>query len=68
MVGFGGGATRVGAGWERELTSRAHALARGEREGAENGSCESKKRTYSVKYAKGARGPSGLMRGTTACE
>jgi hypothetical protein len=37
-------------------------------EGAEDGRRESKKKMYSVKYAKGARGPSGTMRGMTACE
>jgi hypothetical protein len=58
----------AGAGWERELTGRARALVRGEREGVEDGRRESKKKMYSMKYAKGARGPSGLMRGTTACE
>jgi hypothetical protein len=55
-------------GWERELTGGAHASARREREGAEDGRHESKKKTYYVKYAKGARGPSGSMRGTTASE
>jgi hypothetical protein len=49
----------VGAGWKKELTSGAHALAREEREGAENGRCESKKKTSSAKYANGTRGPSG---------
>jgi hypothetical protein len=49
----------AGAGWRKELTSGAHALARGEREGAENGRHESRKKTSSVKYAKGTRGPSG---------
>jgi hypothetical protein len=32
------------AGWERELTGGAHASARGEREGAEDGRRESKKK------------------------
>jgi hypothetical protein len=53
-------------GWKRELTGRALASVRGERQVAEDGRRESKKKTYSVKYAKGARGPSELMRGTTA--
>jgi hypothetical protein len=55
-------------GWERELTGGAHASARGEREGAEDERRESKKKMYSMKYDKGARGPSGPMRGTTACK
>jgi hypothetical protein len=58
----------AGVGWERELMGGAHASARGEREGAEDGSCESKKKMYSTKYAKGEHGPSGPMRGTAACE
>jgi hypothetical protein len=49
----------AGAGWRKELTSGAHALARGETEGAENGRRESKKKMSSAKYAKGMRGPSG---------
>jgi hypothetical protein len=49
----------VGVGWRKELTSGAHASARGEREGAENGRRESKKKTSSAKYAKGTSGPSG---------
>jgi hypothetical protein len=48
----------AGAGWRKELTSGAHASARGEREGVENGKRESKKKTSSAKYAKGMRGPS----------
>jgi hypothetical protein len=56
----------VGAGWERELTGRAHVSARGEREDAEEGRCESKKKTYSTEYAKGACGPSKPMKGTEA--
>jgi hypothetical protein len=47
----------AGAGWKKELTSGAHASARGEREGTENEMRESKKKTSSVKYAKGMRGP-----------
>jgi hypothetical protein len=58
----------AGVGWERELTGGAHASVRGEREGTEGGRRESKKKTYSVKYAKGARGPSWPMRGTMAYE
>jgi hypothetical protein len=54
----------VGGGWERELTDRAHASARGEREDTEDGWRESKKKTYSAEYAKGTRGP---IKGTTAC-
>jgi hypothetical protein len=49
----------AGAGWRKELTSGAHASVRGEREGAENGRRESKKKTSSAKYDKGTRGPSG---------
>jgi hypothetical protein len=43
-------------------TSGAHVSAGGEREGAENGRRESKKKTYFCKYANGAHGPSGLGR------
>jgi hypothetical protein len=49
----------AGARWRKELTSGAHASARGEREGAENGRHESKKKMSSAKYTKGTRGPSG---------
>jgi hypothetical protein len=56
----------VGAEWERELTGRAHASARGEREDTEDGWCESKKKMYSMEYAKGVGGPSGPIKGTTA--
>jgi hypothetical protein len=48
----------IGTGWRKELISGADASARGEREGAENGRRESKKKTSSAKYAKGTRGPS----------
>jgi hypothetical protein len=44
----------TGKGWERELIGGAHASTRGEREDAEDGRRESKKKTYSVEYAKGA--------------
>jgi hypothetical protein len=54
--------------WERELIGRAHASARGEREGVDDGRRESKKKLYSMKYAKGACGPSAPMRGMTAGE
>jgi hypothetical protein len=40
-----------------QLTGRAHASARR----------ESKKKMYFAEYAKGARGPSGSMKGTVAC-
>jgi hypothetical protein len=40
---------------------------RGEREDVEDGRRESKKKTYSVEYAKGTRGPSGPTKGTAAC-
>jgi hypothetical protein len=49
----------AGVGWRKELTSGAHASVRGEREGAENGRRESKKKTSSAKYAKVTRGSSG---------
>jgi hypothetical protein len=49
----------AGAGWKKELTSGAHASARGGREGAENGRRESKKKTSFAKYAKGTRKVSG---------
>jgi hypothetical protein len=62
-AGLGDGA--IGVGWCRVEERGAHALARGEREGTENGRRESKKKTSSAKYAKGTRGraaerPSGL--------
>jgi hypothetical protein len=43
----------AGAGWERQLTGRVHASARGEREGTEDRKHESKKKMYDAKYAKG---------------
>jgi hypothetical protein len=49
----------AGAVWKKVLTSGAHVSARGEREGAENGRHESKKKTSSAKYVKGTCGPSG---------
>jgi hypothetical protein len=68
-VGFGGGAAGVGRLWvaERELTGGALASVRVEREDVEDGRHESKKKMYSVEYAKGVRGPSGPMKGTVAC-
>jgi hypothetical protein len=49
----------TGAGWKKELTSGAHASARGERDSVENGRSELKKKTSFAKYTKGTRGPSG---------
>jgi hypothetical protein len=49
----------AGVGWRKELTSGAHVSVKGEREGAENGRRESKKKMSSAKYAKGTRGLSG---------
>jgi hypothetical protein len=46
------GVSRHGVG-ERELTGGAHASVRGEREDAEDGMRESKRKMYSQKYAKG---------------
>jgi hypothetical protein len=43
----------VGVRWERELSGGAHASVRGEKEGAEDGSHESKRKAYSGEYAKG---------------
>jgi hypothetical protein len=57
----------TGAGWERELTGRAHALARGEREVIEDRRHDPKKKTYSAEYAKGALRPSGPTKGMAAC-
>jgi hypothetical protein len=57
----------AGMGWERELAGGAHASARGEREDAEVGRHESKKKTYFAECAKGTCGPSGPMKGTMAC-
>jgi hypothetical protein len=59
------GSTDVG--WERELTGEAQALVRGEREDSEDGRRESKKKTFSADYAKGAHGRSEPMKGTMAC-
>jgi oxalate decarboxylase/phosphoglucose isomerase-like protein (cupin superfamily) len=56
----------AGVGCERELTSGAHVSARGEREDVEDGRHKSKKKTYFAEYAKGARGPSGPMKGMVA--
>jgi hypothetical protein len=42
-------------------------LVRGEREDIEDGRRESQKKTYSVEYAKGTRGPSGPTMGMAAC-
>jgi hypothetical protein len=42
--------------------------ARGEREDVEDGRHESKKKTYSMEYTKGTRGPSTPTKGTVACE
>jgi hypothetical protein len=42
--------------------------ATGEREDAEDGWRESKKKTYYAEYVKGAHGPSGPMKGMVACE
>jgi hypothetical protein len=59
------GSANVGS--ERELTGGAHASVRGESEDIEDGRRESKKKTYSVEYAKGTRGPSRPTKGTAAC-
>jgi hypothetical protein len=40
-------------GWERRLAGGAHALVRGEREGAEDKGRESKRKAYSREYNKG---------------
>jgi hypothetical protein len=47
---------------KKEPTSGAHVSAGGEREGADDGRRESKKKTYFCKYANGARRLSGLGR------
>jgi hypothetical protein len=52
----------VSAVEKKKLTSGVHASARGERESADDGRRESKKKTYFCKYANGARGLSGLGR------
>jgi hypothetical protein len=69
-AGFGDGATRVGRRGLGERTDRWGAgVSEGrEREGTEDGRCQLKKETYSMKYAKGTRGPSGPMSGSTACK
>jgi hypothetical protein len=56
------GRGRGGAVEKKDLTSGVHASARGEREGADDGRRESKKKTHFCKYANGARGLSGLGR------
>jgi hypothetical protein len=76
-LGGAGGQTRrdsvtarpglAGVGWERELIGGAHVSAREEREDVEDGRRESKKKTYSVEYTKGTRGPSTPTKGTVAC-
>jgi hypothetical protein len=43
----------AGTGWERWLTSGARPSVRGEREGAEDGRHESKRKAYSGEYTKG---------------
>jgi hypothetical protein len=53
---------RPGSRWlggEEEADKRVHASVRGEREDAEDGRHEIKKKTYFCKYANDARGPSG---------
>jgi hypothetical protein len=54
----------AGAVEKMNLTCGAHASTRGEREGADDGRRESKKKTYFAKYAKAGAGwlagPSGL--------
>jgi hypothetical protein len=52
----------VGAVEKTNLTSGVHASAKGEREGADDGRRESKKKTYFCKYANSARGLSDLGR------
>jgi hypothetical protein len=56
------GRGRDGAVEKKDLISEVHTSARGEREGADDGRRESKKKTYFCKYANGARGLSGLGR------
>ena len=50
---------RGGAVEKKKLTSGVHASVRGEREGADDGRRESKKKTYFCKYANDARGLAG---------
>jgi hypothetical protein len=50
-----GGAGSGGAVEKKKLTRWVHASVRGEREGADDGRRESKKKTYFRKYANGAR-------------
>jgi hypothetical protein len=52
----------AGAVEKMDPTSGAHVSAGGEREGADDGRRESKKKMYFCKYANGARGLSGLGR------
>jgi hypothetical protein len=68
-AGFSG--SMAGVGWRgvgERTNRRAHVSMRGERKGTEDGRRESKKKMYSAKYARGARGPSGPMRGMIAYE
>jgi hypothetical protein len=46
---------------KKNLTSGAHGSARGERKGADDGRCESKKKTYFCKYANDTRGLAGWV-------
>jgi hypothetical protein len=60
VTGLDGGTIGVGRrGVEERANKWGPCVCEGEREGAENGRRESKKKTSSAKYAKGTRGPSG---------
>jgi hypothetical protein len=51
----------------KELTGGAHTSARGEREGANDGRRNPKKKTQSAEYAKGVYRPDGPRREVAAC-
>jgi hypothetical protein len=59
-TGLGGGAIGVGRrGVDERADKQRPRVSEGEREGAEDGRRESKKKTSSAKYAKGMRGLAG---------
>jgi hypothetical protein len=61
------GRGRPAWGGRERADRRGPSSARGEREDAEDGRRESKKKTYSAQYAKGARRPSGPSKGMVTC-
>jgi hypothetical protein len=71
MSRSGGDPRWCGLAWrhgrrKRELRGGADMLARGEREGGEDGSCDSKRKTRYKKYAKVLTGRLGRAKGEVA--